>query len=219
MNIILTLDFLRQLQNNNNKAWMDTHRDMYLAAREEFKSLVAYILAEMSTIDEGLLGLQPKDCIFRINRDIRFSKDKSPYKLNFGCYLSEGGKNGEQAGYYFHLQPYGESFVGGGMYMPSAETLYKVRQEIDYNAGELKKIVDTPDFRRYFGEIQGDTLKRPPKGYSADHPQIGLLKLKDYLAIHRMTDAEITSEALPQQIVKLFKTLTPFLHYLNVAIS
>lgn len=219
MNTALILDFLRQLQKNNNKAWMDEHRDLYLAAKEEFRSLTAYILEEISAVDADLTGLQPQDCIFRINRDIRFSKDKSPYKTNFGAFLSEGGKKGEQAGYYFHLQPYGESFIGGGMYMPSSESLYKVRQEIDYNAGELKKIVDTPDFRRYFGEIQGNKLKRPPKGYAADHPNIELLKLKDYLVIHRMTDAEIVSDDFPQQAVGMSKVMVPFIHYLNVAIS
>lgn len=219
MNTALILDFLRQLQKNNNKTWMDEHRDMYLTAKEEFKNLTAYILEELSAVDEDLLGLQPRDCIFRINRDIRFSKDKSPYKSNFGAFFSEGGKKGEQAGYYLHLQPYGESFIGGGMYKPSSESLYKVRQEIDYNAGELKKIVDTPDFRRYFGEIQGEKLKRPPKGYAPDHPNIELLKLKDYLVIHRVTDAEVASDDFPQQVSGMFKVMMPFVHYLNVAIS
>lgn len=219
MNTAIMLNFLRQLQQNNEKAWMDAHRDQYETAKEEFKSLVTYLLSEMASVDESLVGLQPKDCIFRINRDVRFSQDKSPYKNNFGAYLSEGGKKGEQAGYYLHLQPYGESFIGGGMYMPSPDTLHKVRQEIDYNASELKKIVDIPDFQKYFGEIQGGKLKRPPKGYKEDHPNIELLKLKDYLVLHRLTDAEVASEDFPQQTVKMFKVMMPFVHYLNVAIS
>lgn len=198
---------------------MDEHRDQYEEAKEEFKNLISYLLAEMSAVDEGLAGLQPKDCIFRINRDIRFSQDKSPYKINFGAYLSEGGKKGDQAGYYLHLQPQGESFIGGGIYMPSSDILHKVRQEIDYNASELKKIVDTSDFQKYFGEIQGGKLKRPPKGYSADHPNIELLKLKDYLVIHQLTDAEVVSENFSEQAVKMFKTMMPFVHYLNIAIS
>lgn len=198
---------------------MDQHRGLYEAAKEAFKNLVAYLLAEMSAVDESLLGLQPKDCIFRNNRDIRFSKDKSPYKLNFGAYLSEGGKKGGQAGYYLHLQPFGESFIAGGMYGPSGEALYKIRQEVDYNAGALKKITDEADFCRYFKEIQGEKLKRPPKGYAADHPNIELLKLKDYLVMHNMTDAEVTSDDFPRQSVKLCKAMMPFVHYLNVAIS
>ncbi len=219
MNIALILDFLKELQQNNEKAWMDNHRKFYESAKAEFKTVVAFLLEEMATADETLLGLQPKDCIFRLNRDIRFSNDKSPYKNNFGAYFSEGGKKGEQAGYYLHLQPFGESFLGGGMYMPSPESLYKVRQEIDYNASELKKIVDLPDFRKYFGEIQGDKLKRPPKGYATDHPNIELLKLKDFLVIHRLTDAEVTSQDFPQQAIKMFKTMMPFNYFLNVAIS
>ncbi len=219
MKTVLILDFLRQLQKNNQKAWMDEHRDLYEAAKDTFKNLVAYLLAEMSVADEGLLGLQPKDCIFRVNRDIRFAKDKSPYKNNFGAYFSEGGKKGGQAGYYLHLQPFGESFIAGGLYGPSGEALYKIRQEVDYNAGALKKITDEADFQRYFKEIQGDKLHRPPKGYAADHPNIELLKLKDFLVMYPVTDAEVASDDFAQQTVKLFKAMIPFVHYLNVAIS
>lgn len=219
MNTSALLTFLKQLQAHNDKAWMDEHRDQYEAARDTFRELVAAVLAEMSTVDEGLAGLQPKDCIFRINRDIRFSKDKSPYKNNFGAYLSEAGKKGEKAGYYLHLQPHGESFIGGGMYMPSSESLYKIRQEIDYNAGELKAIIDDHDFRRYFEAIKGEKLKRPPKGYAADHPNIELLKMKDFLALHPVTDAEVAAEDFPRYVVKVFTAMMPFVQFLNVAIS
>lgn len=219
MNTTTILTFLKQLQEHNDKAWMEENRSQYEAARDTFLDLVAALLADMSVIDEGLLGLQPKNCIFRLHRDVRFSKDKSPYKINFGAYMSEGGKKGEQAGYYLHLQPYGESFIGGGMYMPSPETLYKVRQEIDYNAGELKTITDSHDFQRYFEVIKGNKLKRPPKGYAVDHPNIELLKMKDFMVLHPITDAEVTAEDFPQYVVKVFTAMMPFVQYLNVAIS
>ncbi len=198
---------------------MDENRSQYDAARDDFQQLVATLLADIPAIDETLTGLQPKDCIFRLHRDVRFSKDKSPYKNHFGAYLSEGGKKGEQAGYYLHLQPHGESFIGGGMYAPSSDTLYKVRQEIDYNAGELKSIVDSKDFKRYFETIKGNKLKRPPKGYAADHPNIELLKMKDFMVMHPVTDAEVHAEDFPQYVVKVFAAMMPLVQYLNVAIS
>ena len=219
MNIQLILHFLAELEQHNNKEWMDEHRDWYQQAKDEFLGLVRYLLGEMTVVDEGLLGLQPKDCIFRINRDIRFSKDKSPYKNNFGVFMAEGGKKSPNAGYYLHIQPGDESFIGGGMYHPDSETLAKVRQEIDYNAAELKKITDKEDFKQYFGAIQGDKLKRAPKGYDPSHPNIELLKLKDFVVMHKLTDNELQSEDFKDKAVDMFRAMEPFVHYLNVSIS
>jgi len=219
MNTTYILSFLSDLQANNEKAWMDEHRPRYKTARQHFIDLVGYILGELSIDDESLRGLNPKDCIFRINRDIRFSKDKSPYKNNFGAAMAEGGRHTDQALYYLHLQPIDESFIAGGIYQPPPPVLAKVRQEIDYNPGELKTITDAPDFKRYFGEIQGDMLKRAPKGYEPDHPNIELLKLKDYLVMHKLTDKQVTDDNFPRTAVKMFQSMQPFLDYLNVAVS
>ena len=198
---------------------MDAHRDDYQAARASFIELITYLLRGLETEDEGMRGLGPKKCIFRINRDIRFSKDKSPYKINFGAALAEGGRNSGNAAYYLHLQPNDESFIGGGLYQPPKEMLAKVRQEIDYNASELRTLVSAPDFRETFGEIQGDSLKRAPKGYDPDHPNIALLKLKDYIVLRKLTDQEVADEQFPEQALAIFKTMIPFVHYLNVAVS
>ena len=213
------LAFLQQLQQNNQKEWMDAHRDDYQSARASFIELIMYLLRGLETEDKGMRGLDPKKCIFRINRDIRFSKDKSPYKINFGAALAEGGRNSGNAAYYLHLQPNDESFIGGGLYQPPKEMLAKVRQEIDYNASELRTLVSAPDFRETFGEIQGDSLKRAPKGYDPDHPNIALLKLKDYIVLRKLTDEEVTDAQFPDQALATFKTMIPFVHYLNVAVS
>ena len=133
--------------------------------------------------------------------------------------MAEGGRKTDQALYYLHLQPNDESFIAGGIYQPPAAVLAKVRQEIDYNAGELKSITDAPDFKRYFSEIQGDTLKRAPQGYDPDHPNIALLKLKDYLVMHKLTDKEVSEGNFPRLAVKVFHSMQPFLEYLNVAVS
>lgn len=215
----LILDFLKDLQKNNNKEWMDAHRPQYEAARDAFKEIISILLAELTRFDEDLTGLTPKDCIFRINRDIRFSKDKTPYKINFGAAMSEGGRHSPNAVYYLHLQPHNESFIAGGMYMPSNEYLAKVRQEVDYNPEELKKIMSAPDFKRYFGQIQGEKLSRPPKGYDADHPNVELLKLKSFIVLHKLTDEEVISENFLPETLRLFQVMQPFIRYLNVAIS
>jgi len=219
MNTQLILHFLSELDQNNNKEWMDAHRDWYLQAKEEFLGLVRFLLGEMSVVDEGLVGLQPKDCIFRINRDIRFSKNKSPYKNNFGVFMAEGGKKTPNAGYYLHVQPGNESFIGGGMYHPDSEILAKVRQEIDYNASELKRITDQKDFKQHFGAIQGEKLKRGPKGYDQQHPNIELLKLKDFVVMHKLDDKDLQSSDFKDRAITMFKTMEPFVRYLNVAIS
>lgn len=214
-----SLAFLKEIRSNNHKDWMQANKPAYQEAREEFLDFVGEVITKMTAIDEGLAGLDPKKCIFRINRDIRFSKDKSPYKTNFGMYLSEGGKNSGKAGYYFHLEPGDNSFLAGGIYAPEPENLAKVRQEIDYNPGELKKIVDQKRFKELFGVLQGDSLKRAPKGYSEDHPNIDLLKLKSFIVLHKVADKDVQHWASADQCVAVFEEIRPLNEYFNVAIS
>ena len=126
-----TIHFLKSLKKNNNKEWFDKNRSQYELAKNDYLSLVTKVLNELQGFDPTLLELQPKQCIFRLNRDVRFSKNKDPYKTNFGASFSKGAKKIQTAGYYFHLEP-GANFVGGGLWMPMAPDLHKVRQEIDY---------------------------------------------------------------------------------------
>lgn len=214
-----SIAFLKQLRLNNNKEWMHENKSTYQVARAEFMDFVGEVFLKMQQIDEGLLGLDPKKCIFRINRDIRFSKDKSPYKSNFGMFLSEGGKNAGKAGYYFHLQPDNNSFLAGGIYAPDPEKLGKIRQEIDYNSAELKEIADRKKFKGLFGAIQGDSLKRAPKGYSEDHPNIDLLKLKSFVVLNKVTDEQVLSWNSADPCIEVFKEIKPLNDYFNVAIS
>lgn len=213
------LSFLSALKSNNNKEWMDAHRGEYLQAKADFEALVDNLLHNLQVYEPELAGLTAKDCTFRINRDIRFSKDKSPYKHNFGASIAEGGKKSLNAGYYLHIQPGNESFIGGGLYMPPGEQLKKIRQEIDYNAPELLKIVTTKDFKYAYGKIQGEKLARAPKGYDPNHPNIEFLKLKSYVALHKLSDADIKSPNLVEDLTQKCFVLKPFLDFLNVAIS
>lgn len=198
---------------------MDANRGAYLQAKADFEALVNALLQNLQAIDPGLNGLTAKDCVFRINRDIRFSKDKSPYKHNFGASIAEGGKKSLNAGYYLHIQPGNESFIGGGLYMPPGEQLKKIRQEIDYNAPELLKIVAAKDFKQAYGMVQGEKLSRAPKGYDPNHPNIEFLKLKSYVALHTLTDDDIQSSQLLENLTHKCEVLKPFIDFLNVAIS
>jgi uncharacterized protein (TIGR02453 family) len=180
-------NFLKALSKNNNRDWMHANKPTYLKAKESVSEMVSEILKGIGQFDENLIGLQPKDCMFRINRDIRFSKNKDPYKTNFGAAMTEGGRKTEKPTYYIHLEP-GKSILAGGMYMPGAENLKKIRQEIDYNSEELKKIVSKKSFRDIFGEMQGESLKTAPKGYPKDHPNIELLRFKSFLVVKNLPD-------------------------------
>lgn len=213
------LAFLKSLKKNNNKPWFDKHRGEYQIARENFIEIIKILIREISAFEPGVTGMEPGECIFRINRDIRFSNDKRPYKENFGAYISEGGKKSIKAGYYFHLQPGNESFCGGGIYLPSPDTLKKIRQEIDYNPDPLVSFMKSISYKRYFGELSGEQLKRIPRGYTEEHPQADLLKFKSYIVLREFSDADIISGKIINEVMKTFKAQKPFNDYLNSAVQ
>lgn len=209
-----TLDFLRDLAQHNNRDWFQTNRARYDAAKAEFEAFITRVL---NRINETLpLGTTTaKDCIFRINRDVRFSKDKSPYKLNLAAGIGQGGRSSGRIDYYFHLQPNGETFIGAGMYQPTPAELAKFRQEIDYNPAGLKDIIEADDFRAYFPDIWGETLKTMPKGYTADHPEIDLLKRKQLFFSHRYTDKEVTGPNFADELARGCGLIRPYCDFLN----
>lgn len=212
------MQFLAQLAANNNKEWMDAHKQAYQDARKRFIEVVDQLLVGMSGFEPRMSELKAKDCIFRINRDIRFSNNKSPYKNNFGAYFAPGGKNVVAPGYYIHIQP-GQSFFGGGIYMPDGETIKKIRQEIDYNPDELLNLLQQPEFHEWFGSLTGEQLKTAPKGYPADHPNIHLLRMKSFIAMKSLTDAQVTGERLVETVVRGFQVMKPLNDYLTVSVS
>lgn len=214
-----TLKFLKELKKNNNKPWFDANRKKYEEAKVDFISFVDNTIAAITKFDPSVSGIKAKECIFRINRDIRFSKDKSPYKSNMGAYINPGGKKINTPGYYFHCEP-GQSFAAGGLYLPVPEDLAKVRQEIDYNFDEWKKIVNDKIFKKYFTKVDGiEVLSRPPKGYAEDNPAIDYLKMKSFIVSRPLTDAELTGKSLVKEVTKTFSTMKPMLDYLNHALQ
>jgi uncharacterized protein (TIGR02453 family) len=213
-----TLKFLKQLKRNNNKPWFDAHRSEYEAARADFAAFVQQLIDAQGKKDPGIRNLLAKQCMFRINRDVRFSKDKSPYKTNFGASINMGGKQAvHSAGYYFHLEP-GGSFAGGGIWMPPADVLRRIRQEVDYNLDEFKSIIQSRSFKAIYGGLADDAEYKPvrvPKGYEPENPAAEFLKYKSYIASISLSDEDLTGPQLLKKTLKAFDTLQPLLQFLN----
>lgn len=212
-----TLQFITDLEQNNDKSWFDANRKRYEAAKEDFEAFITKLIAEFSKYDTELAWLKAKDCIFRINRDIRFSKDKSPYKNHMGGSLNRAGRQSHFGDYYFHCQPGNRSLIGGGLWLPEAGHLKKVRQEIDYCWEEFEGIIKSKDFVKQFGDLEKKTysLSRPPKDYDKDNPAIEYLKMKSIMAFKYLTDEELTSKDLLKKSVDAFKALLPLVKFIN----
>lgn len=219
MNLKFTLDFLSDLAKHNSKEWMDDNKKRYNEAKGYVIELLAEVIEKTSQFDKSMVGVEPKKTLFRINRDIRFSKNKDPYKTNFGAAIVEGGRRSGNPGYYLHIMP-GNNMVGGGLFQPEPATLQKVRQEIDYNGAKLRKIIDSKQFQEIYDEPYGeDKLKTAPKGYPKDHPDLDLLQLKHYVFMNEISDNDVISGNMVDAAVNAYKTLHPFNNFLIEAIS
>jgi uncharacterized protein (TIGR02453 family) len=215
-----SLKFLKQLAANNNKPWFDANRADYEAAKGNFIEFVAELIKRMEAVDPSVAGLEAKKTVFRINRDVRFSKDKSPYKSNLGATLSMGGKNMQTAGYYFQIQPGGKSFAAAGSYMPIPENLARIRQEIDYNFNDFNKIITSAAFKKQFGTLDEiEKLKTVPKGYTPDNPAIDILKHKSFVVSRTFTDAEVLDPNFVKTLLQCYKTAYPLVKFINSAIE
>lgn len=212
------LSFLDELAANNHKEWMDENRKRYTGVREEFIAAIDQLLLELKKYDPALLPITAKECIFRINRDVRFSKDKSPYKINMSAFISPEGKKTMGPGYYLHLQPAG-SFLAGGIYMPPNDVLKKIRQEIDYNPEPFTTFLADKKVKELYGSISGESLIRPPKGYAEDHPQIDLLKMKSFIIQHPLSDKEVVAPNFISKVADYFSLMLPMHQYLRLAME
>ena len=214
-----TFTFLKQLSKNNVKEWFDKHRNEYENARQNFIQFIQAVINELSKTDASLKGLIGKDCVFRINRDVRFAKDKSPYKINFAASINAEGKKSMKAGYYIHLQP-GENMIGGGVWQPMPDQLKNVRQEIDYNYTAWIKLLTQKDFVNYYKDLWIDNetqLSRPPKGYDADNEAIKYLKLKSFIAMMKPEDDALIKPSSAKDVAGILKALKPVIDFLNTA--
>ncbi len=209
-----SFSFLKDLKNHNNREWFGRNKAIYDEAKQEFEHITELVIHEIASFDKALAGVIPKDCIFRIFRDIRFSNDKTPYKANFGAYFASGGRKSPFAGYYLHIEP-GESMLAGGLYMPSSPILNAIRKEIFEHIDEFKEIVNSQEFIKHFGGFVGEKLKTAPKGFPKDFRDIDLLKFKNYTIIESKTDAEMRNNSIITEIKETFKLMVPMNQFLN----
>ncbi len=214
-----TYQFLKDLKENNNREWFTTNKPRFEEAKEDFQNVISQLIFQIANFDPVIGELEAKKCMHRIYRDTRFSKDKTPYKTNLGAHLTAyGHKPHERAGYYIHLEP-GNTFLAGGAYLPPAPWLKEIRLAIHKNGKELIKILNGADFKKYFGEMEGEQLKTKPKDYSEDHPFIDLLKYKSFLAVHKISDKDAMSENFLKHSAQVFAALKVFDDFFNDSIS
>lgn len=220
MEVEVVLKFLKNLARHNDRDWFEKNKSAYLEAKQVFEEIVSAVLKELSKFDAGLGGLDPKKLPFRIYRDVRFSKDKRPYKTNMGAGFSPNGRLVQEPGYYLHIEPGNKSFLAGGIYMPDANNLARIRQEIDYNPEGLKKIMKGRNFRKFFEDFDKfDKLKTAPKGYPKEHPDIELLKLKSFIVEMPLTDKQVTDRKFISVVANGCKAIKPLNDYLREAIA
>ena len=210
----LVFEFLHKLNENNNRDWFNENRKMYEEARKVVEQFVDHLIPNVNKFDTSVGNLTAKLTMFRIFRDVRFSKDKTPYKTYFGAFIAPGGRKSEKAGYYLHLAP-GGSFIGGGSHNPRGESLKKIRSEIYYNTAEYKKILVRKAFKDAFGEMTGEKLIRPPVGFPKDFADIELLKFKTFTVFQNIDEEQAQSTGFDQYVIEKFKTMSPFIKFLN----
>ena len=216
-----SLQFLDDLKANNNRDWFLDNKKRYEVFKKDYHQLVTDFLDTMKPLDPALEMIEVKHCTFRINRDIRFSKDKSPYKAHLGIWISSGVKGWNRSGYYVHIER-GASFIAGGLYCPEAEDLKKVRKEIAYFYEDLDEIMNDKDFKKEFGDFdknEKNILKKPPRGYEKDHPAIELLKLKSFETSHKFDIDEVTKDDFVTKMSKKLLVLKPLNEFINRALT
>jgi len=211
-------DFLNELRENNTREWFNDNKPRYEESKEQILFFTELMIREIHQFDEDIPLMDPKDCLFRIFRDVRFSADKSPYKTHFGSFIAKGGRKSDRAGYYIHLQP-GNSFLGGGVWRPEADRLKAIRAEILNHPEGLKEVLGDEDFKKYYPGIEGEKLKTAPKGFPKDFEEVDLLRYKSYAFMFHVDDQTVLSDNFVSFAVDAFKELSKANRFLNDALN
>jgi len=210
--------FLKKLTRNNTREWFNDHKDLYTQSRDNLIEFLEDLMMEMSRFDEEQAKTDAKKALFRIYRDTRFSKDKSPYKTNFGASMGMG-KGNQKAGYYLHIEP-GKSFLAGGIYMPDTAVLKQIRKEISLYSNEFLAILNNPDFKKYFPQLdQESKLVKVPQGFEKDDPMADFLKLKNFIVVYNLKDQELMDKEAVKNMAAIYETMKPLNDFLNTALS
>lgn len=201
-----TFTFLRNLKKNNNREWFNSNKHLYESAKSNFLAFLDILIMEIQKFDKSVSGINAKDCLFRIYRDVRFSKDKIPYKFNLGAVISKGGKKFPYPCYYVHVEPNHKTIVAVGVWHPPSDILYGIRQHISTHSKKFHQIIDNKNFKDVFGTLWGDRLKKAPKDFDPNHADIELLKYKDFLGIKDFKEGEATSQIFIDKAAGVLKT-------------
>ncbi len=218
MDFKFLFDFLTELSLNNNKEWFDANRPRYETIKKSMLALATQLIAEISTFDSTIQNIDPKSCVFRINRDVRFSKDKSPYKTNLGIYIAKGGKKSVFGGYYLHLSP-NDAFLATGLWMPMPPQLKAIRQEIDYNFATFDKIMKANNCNLYLSSEIDQKVSGMPKGYDKSNPAAEYLKYKSFVLLQKLKSDDFYDDFFLNKITHKFKEFKPFLDFINHAVE
>lgn len=213
-----TFQFLQKLSKNNNREWFQQNLTEWNKAKDDFERFCSSLIQELGKYDKDIGTLEAKQTIFRLHRDVRFSNDKTPYKIHLGAYFNKGGKKVNTPGYYIQVQP-GKSFLAGGLYYPEPKHLQAVRQEIDYNFGEWKKLINEKGIKKAFPTslATDHKLQRPPKGYDASNPAIEFIKLKSFVFSTPVSDDTLMQKNAAKATATLFGKLYPIIQFLSRA--
>ncbi len=203
-----TLDFLKELKQNNNREWFNEHKGMFEAEQKKIKGFYNLVMEQLKSHD-----LIESVKIFRIYRDVRFSLDKTPFKSHFAGHFTRA-TNKLRGGYYLRIRP-GESFLAGGFWEPNKEDLARIRKEFETDASEIRAIVNAPDFKKYFGKLQGNAVKTAPRGFDKNHPNIDLIRLKQFIVTRSFTDEEVLSPNFLAEVIFSFEAMRPYLDYMS----
>lgn len=207
-----TLQFLRDLSDNNNREWFQANKGRYEAALDNMKQFVHAVESALGETDH-----LESATLFRIYRDVRFSKDKSPYKNNFGTGFRRATRQ-LRGGYYLHIEP-GASFVGGGFWQPNPEDLKRIRDEFAMDDQPIRQIMADPTFQKYFGAIEGEELKTAPRGYEKDSPALDLIRKKNFTVRRSFTDQEVTAEGFLLEVKRTFEAMRPYFDYMSEVLT
>lgn len=211
------LGFLKSLKVNNDRDWFNANKNQFQKSSEDFKAFVSQLIAGLNEFDSFVGPIDPKDCIFRIYRDVRFSHDKAPFKTNFGAYMAKGGRKSPYAGYYFHLDAEA-SFASGGIYMAPTEVMKRIREDMDLYPEEFMAIVNNKKFTEAFQFFEEEKLKRVPQGFDKDSPVAEYLKFKHITPYHSLSDKDIADKNLLKNTLEVYKSMKPLVDFLNRSI-
>jgi uncharacterized protein (TIGR02453 family) len=214
------VEFLKKLSRNNNREWFEKNKPKYVEIKKYWDDFAAELFEEVVQFDESIAGQDPKKLTFRIYRDVRFSKDKTPYKKNMSAAFSSVGKAMGKPGYYFHVEPGNKSFIGVGLFQPDPDNLSMIRQEIDYNSEQLEKVFKDKNFKKYYTAFwDGDALKSAPKGYAKDHTHADWLRLKSYIVTHEFKDSEVLNKKFLKNLAAAARAGKPLNDFMTEAIA